>query len=575
MVSSREKRFHAACLIVTPWIELLINPNLFMTPGGNGYLDPWFYTGFFLSLPEYLARFPGTYYGARISWLLPGYLAHRVFSTSPIVANYVLHLSFFYALIAGVYLLVASAVNRRAALLVALVVGWNPFTLTALSWDYPDGSGVVFLVLTLLCLDRAVNTSRGRRMAWAAGGGAFAVCLATSNLFLLLLWPVLGMFAWLRLGTARWREVLTIAGGSALGVAGAVVAFGLVNERFGGPFQYFMPQITMARSQMTEANPWKAGGFAWLLRATWLVTIVLTGVGGLVALLTRSLVPRSLAWTMQIVVLVAVALWVVAENAGSAVLQFSYYTSYLSVVSLIALTLQADVSEARLDTRPFVAIACATMAILAASHWFILSEVRRFWIGVDAHLAALLSWPAVRPDADRQIVSTVIAAASGLVALAVLRMVATPGRRWLAFMPPFVLMSAAVPPDLPLRSTTGAHAYFRETVTMHRYIAAQLPPDRRLRIWFSAKGVNGPVIGVASSFLWAYSLVNYELPKLTADDVKQLDRHTRLVLLLSSPAQLMAVQPALADAGLTLSIVSQASFGSGDMRLYVVIGDLT
>lgn len=83
------------------------------------------------------------------------------------------------------------------------------------------------------------------------------------------------------------------------------------------------------------------------------------------------------------------------------------------------------------------------------------------------------------------------------------------------------------------------------------------------------------MIGVASSFLWAYSLVNYELPKLTADDVKQLDRHTRLVLLLSSPAQLMAVQPALADAGLTLSIVSQASFGSGDMRLYVVIGDLT
>src|SRR5476649_2493873 len=83
----RETWFHAACLVVTPWLELLINRNLFITPGGNGYLDPWFYTGFFLSLPEFLTRFAGTYYGARISWLVPGYLAHRVFSSSPVVAN--------------------------------------------------------------------------------------------------------------------------------------------------------------------------------------------------------------------------------------------------------------------------------------------------------------------------------------------------------------------------------------------------------------------------------------------------------------------------------------------------------
>jgi len=116
---------HVLVLIAIPWIELLINPNLFIVPDvRNAYIDPWLYTGYFLSLPEHLLRFPGYYYGSRLSWLVPGYLAHKAFP--PLLANYVLHLGFFYVLLAATYALVKSAVNRHAAILVTIVVAWSP-----------------------------------------------------------------------------------------------------------------------------------------------------------------------------------------------------------------------------------------------------------------------------------------------------------------------------------------------------------------------------------------------------------------------------------------------------------------
>src|SRR5205085_10905595 len=100
-----------------------------------------------LSLPDCLQRFHGEYYVARLSWLLPGFLAHRLLPR--VVAEYALHFAVFYVLLGATYFLVKAGLNSSAAILVTLIVGWNPAILTSLSWDYVDGAGIVFLVLTL------------------------------------------------------------------------------------------------------------------------------------------------------------------------------------------------------------------------------------------------------------------------------------------------------------------------------------------------------------------------------------------------------------------------------------------
>src|SRR5947208_8619597 len=133
-----------SAFLLTALVEFSINPRIFVTPGMNELIDPWIYTGFFLSLPSYMQRFPDTYYGSRLSAILPGFVAQSTFA--PLLANYVLHLTLFCVLLLATYGFVRLGSNRATALLAAFVMAWNPVILSAVSWDYVDGFGIAFLV---------------------------------------------------------------------------------------------------------------------------------------------------------------------------------------------------------------------------------------------------------------------------------------------------------------------------------------------------------------------------------------------------------------------------------------------
>ena len=64
------------CFLVVVQIVLYAN-YLFATWG----IDTFVYSGFVASLPHHLQNFPDTYYGARLPWILPGYLLTRIFGT--------------------------------------------------------------------------------------------------------------------------------------------------------------------------------------------------------------------------------------------------------------------------------------------------------------------------------------------------------------------------------------------------------------------------------------------------------------------------------------------------------------
>ena len=138
MSDRRYVAFHVATILATPFLILAVHANLFINSNTNAHIDSWVYTGFFLSLPEHLARWGGTYYATRLSWILPGFAAHQIFP--PVLANDVLHLAFFYVLLFSVYSLVTSGINRTTAIIVTLLVAWNPELLASMSWDYVDGA---------------------------------------------------------------------------------------------------------------------------------------------------------------------------------------------------------------------------------------------------------------------------------------------------------------------------------------------------------------------------------------------------------------------------------------------------
>jgi hypothetical protein len=240
-MSDREHRvFHWAVIFATPWLLLAINPNLFITPYTNKWIDPWLYTGFFLSLPEHVTRWGDTYYATRLSWVLPGFALHRVFS--PVVANYILHIGFFYVLLFSTYFLVASGINRTTAFVVTLLVAWNPEVLGAIGWDYVDGAVITYFAVSLLCLEKA-SADGNRRWLWGVAAGAGLACMATANLVATTLWPICGLFLLLRLGVPRWRSDFAMLGVAAIGATAMFAVFGLVNQQLGGRFLFLRPSV--------------------------------------------------------------------------------------------------------------------------------------------------------------------------------------------------------------------------------------------------------------------------------------------------------------------------------------------
>jgi hypothetical protein len=132
------------------------------------FLDPYIYFGYYLDLPGHLRAFPDHYISTRLPVLLPGWLAHRLLPTA--AANAALHLSLYYLALGLGHRLLAAAAGARAALLACLVLGCNPFFLSAVGTDYTDGYAIVFLLAGLACAQSAAAGPRPRA-GWLVGAG--------------------------------------------------------------------------------------------------------------------------------------------------------------------------------------------------------------------------------------------------------------------------------------------------------------------------------------------------------------------------------------------------------------------
>lgn len=231
-------------------------------------IDSWFYTSYQWDYRTQAAQFGSTYYGSRLSAIVPGAFLHGFLA--PDTANLVLKLAVSALMAAGFGIAGLRAGGfRAAALAVALGVAC-PQIIYFLHYDYIDTYVVLYAAVTLGCVALAEDSARWP--VWIYFAGAAMAGMIIANLFSVVA-PGLGVvvcaLCWLRWRIGRFLAAFGIA---LTGMATVVVALGAYSVHQGMQFHFLRPQIEAALwLSKLDKNPWAPDDWSWMTAATWLV----------------------------------------------------------------------------------------------------------------------------------------------------------------------------------------------------------------------------------------------------------------------------------------------------------------
>jgi len=292
-------------------------------------LDSWIYTSYQWDWKRQIADFGPTYYGARLSWILPGVLLHSFLPAA--TANICFKLSVSALLALGCGTIVYRVRGLAAAMLAVGISVASPQIIVALHADYVDTGVVMYAVLSLACITMARDSDRWA--VWIFLAGVAFTGMVVANLSTLTA-PGLGIalfhLLWLRWGFKRQAfSVLLYAAAAGL----VIVIIDMISRRAGATTHFLKPQIDMLfyMNGLKDKNPWTPKSWAWAIGAIWLVM----QVGALLCGLFRTLVNPSpdagerrmtLALTVGLATSLGVAL--IFELRGMGVLSLYYYTSF-------------------------------------------------------------------------------------------------------------------------------------------------------------------------------------------------------------------------------------------------------
>jgi hypothetical protein len=200
---------YLAVVLLLPLLALWRQDNALFT--GYGYIDPWIYFGYFRNLVEFKrSLFIGNPHGAHLSWILPGAALHHYFA--PVTATCLLHLGVQTLATVSLFLTLKWLAGARRAFVAAMVFSVNPWLWAATGWDYVDGIGIAYSLLTIALLTSAARNP-ARQWALIPAGMALAALFNTGAGWLTLaplfpLYYVGLMWTWHRTPLLRSGVVL-------------------------------------------------------------------------------------------------------------------------------------------------------------------------------------------------------------------------------------------------------------------------------------------------------------------------------------------------------------------------------
>ncbi len=334
------------------------------------YADPWFYLGHFRNLIDFKRElFPGSYYGSRLAWIVPGFLVHSVFP--PLVANWILHLGVQWTATLSFFFTLRWTAGVRAAFLATMVFSVQPWLWAATGWDYPDGAGIAYFLLAMALLTRSALQPAGKGTLLLAGMALAG--MAYTHIFLATFAPLavlyyLGLvWMWHRESAGRLAGALALWTGAGIGLV--TLGFCAINYLLDGKFWFYAPSVEralfMAKDFQFVRSIWQNHQLVpWLWPAV-------AGCCAAVALLPsrlRAVASRSNAVgiLLSVQLLLAVSYMIYLQKRGTTVLGHHPYVSYLLPFAFLVMSVSFWPAVETMSLRSYVPISCAAALIFAA-----------------------------------------------------------------------------------------------------------------------------------------------------------------------------------------------------------------
>jgi hypothetical protein len=217
-------------------LVLLLGPFTNYSPAG--FIDPWVDTGYFTNFADLVHRFGMPYYPTRLPYILFGVLMYALFS--PLVANFVINLAILTAGSTALYNIVARHQGRLVATVTALAFCFNPYVMSTISWDYPDGPAIAFFLLGLWLVLAPPKRLQGR-LGVAVIGALWAMAGFTNLIIGLIILPALVLIAYLR--RFDLRQVVEDGFYMAVGVVVTTAIFAIISKQIFGDYRFYEPQF--------------------------------------------------------------------------------------------------------------------------------------------------------------------------------------------------------------------------------------------------------------------------------------------------------------------------------------------
>jgi hypothetical protein len=362
---------YTVAVALLPLIVLWHRDNALYSPPWYG--DPWFYLGFFRNLVEFKrSLFFNLYYGSRLSWVLPGFSIHSLFSA--VTANCVLHLTVQIVATLSLFSTLRLTAGVRRAYLATMVFSVQPWLWAATGWDYPDGAGIAYCLLAMALLTRSALQPVWKSSLLLAGMALAA--MAYAHLFLASLTPLLLLYyigsawAWRRTPPIHAAARLFLWAGSGFGIL--TVAFCCINYLLDGNVWFYAPSIVRGRAMASNFMFFRP---VWLEHqlVPWLWPAVAGSIAALLLLPSRARRELSgrnaaaLLFSAQL--LLAFAYMVYLQSRGNTVLGHYPYVSYLLPFTFLAIGISFWPAVETMSLRAYV-IVCSTTAAVFAAVWF-------------------------------------------------------------------------------------------------------------------------------------------------------------------------------------------------------------
>jgi hypothetical protein len=560
-------------LAILPLALVLFNDYWPYTSAYGGFIDPWLYTSYFLHLKAQLLAFPGAYYGDRLSDSLPGWTIYHIFG--PWIGNYVFKLTVIWTASFAIYFSTCRLLSKRAALVAGLLVGAQPHFLMAFGWDYVDGIGIAYYGLSMLFAFRAAQSKAYKLSMFASG--VFCNCLITSHfLWLNLAWIIpLGFLLANRIGSRHsiWKSL----GMFVLGLAFAALVFAGIYHELTGYWLYLGNSIRHTLNGFGAAQKVNAPISQWIDVAFWLVHhngLVLVAIWLIFRRMTTP--PERLCLVLFTTSYVTVWGW---QLVGFPFAMLLFYTSFLFPVYALGLAAILNRPLAMLNPRWYKAL---VISILAGS--LILIWLAPFW-NRSTNSLLVLNGNAV----GAWMLSHQMWAVSGICLCAtVLACLTRPKHAWLIGV--FTLgMFGVYALQLTLGQKqgwftnphTGIASDFTNKQAFRLILDAdawanQYKEDRKIVWWANnTEPRTGIIGGLTSLYLWGWSVLGQDLPRLSRQDMLALDARPTILVPTWTRENLDQARETLAKQDFSIVREHTTSLTNGNLELHLALFEVT